>query len=76
MFRNVIPGNEMQIIGRDITGPVGTGQRFGAEKRGAAAPDSNSLCQATPTVVRSAFSQSLFIEIGRVTDSMEQSLRS
>ena len=28
MFRNVIPGSKMQIMPRDITGPVGTGQRL------------------------------------------------
>jgi hypothetical protein len=54
MFRNVIPGNKMQIIRRDITGPVGMGQRFRAEKTGAAAPERNFLCHAANVMVRSA----------------------
>ena len=72
MFTNAIPGNGMQIIPRDITGPVEMGQRFRAEKTGTAAPERNlcvvqqTQCFRLPTVGRS-----LYTENGHVTDSME-----
>jgi hypothetical protein len=74
MFRNVIPRNEVQIICRDITGPVGTGQRFRAEKTEAAAAERNFLCRRSNVTVRCACVQ--YSETGHVTDCMEQSLTS
>lgn len=71
-FRKVIPVKDMLIIVRDITGPVGMGQRFGTDKAGPAA-DRNLLFHATNNTVLSSYCRSLEIETNHVTDTMEQS---
>ena len=65
MFRNVIRGNKMQLMPRDGAGPAGMGQRFGAEKTGAAAPERKVLCHAANIAARCACSRSLYSETRR-----------